>query len=277
MRSSLSSSSSFAVAALALAKVLAVKALISKSLLLWGSTKEEAKEQAQEQANEIAIPLDIHTNILSSKDYGTNQDVNPARNADNVGATQAQAGTDDNEKEQQRLRKLQQALISSGLDILRLVGDEFLVILPNCPMQKAQEIAEHIKKVRDAHNAYHEQHTPIEERSVPVYFGVGVASYNDTLPAEAPEKRGPKQAKSAIANAGEKAPKDNIKQIIARADARMQADKEAYRIQNYSLLKEYFEEKKGRTISMRDDRRYSYLSKDERQSIRTQSNKHYIL
>lgn len=186
---------------------------------------------------------------------------------------------DDSEKERQRLSKLQEALISSGLDILRLAGDEFLVILPHCTMEQAQDIAQRIKKVRDAHNAYHEQHTPIEERSVPVYFGVGVASYNDMLPADAPEKRGAKRTKAAknAANADETAPKDNIKRIIERADARMQSDKEANRYHDYSLLKEYFEEKKGRVISMRDERRYSYLSKDERQSIRTQRNSNYII
>ena len=62
---------------------------------------------------------------------------------------------------------------------------------------------------------------------------------------------------------------DNLKRIIERADRRMQDDKERNRQADYAYLKHYFEQKKGRPVSMRDERRYSYLSEDEREELRT--------
>ncbi len=160
--------------------------------------------------------------------------------------------------------QVHEALISSGLDIIRLAGDEFLVIVPHCPIEEAQSIAQRIKKVRDEHNRFHEQYTSIEERPVPVCFGVGVATSGDAL-LDAKVTNREDTAKVMQQNT---AP-DNLKRIIERADRRMQEDKERNRQADYAYLKHYFEQKKGRPVSMRDERRYSYLSEDEREELRT--------
>lgn len=162
------------------------------------------------------------------------------------------------------LDQVHEALISSGLDIIRLAGDEFLVIVPHCPIEEAQSIAQRIKKVRDEHNRFHEQYTSIEERPVPVCFGVGVATSGDIL-LDAKVTNREDTAKVMQQNT---AP-DNLKRIIERADRRMQDDKESNRQADYAYLKHYFEQKKGRPVSMRDERRYSYLSEDEREELRT--------
>ena len=162
------------------------------------------------------------------------------------------------------LDQVHEALISSGLDIIRLAGDEFLVIVPHCPIEEAQSIAQRIKKVRDEHNRFHEQYTSIEERPVPVCFGVGVATSGDALL----DAKVTNREDTAKVMQQSTAP-DNLKRIIERADRRMQDDKERNRQADYAYLKHYFEQKKGRPVSMRDERRYSYLSEDEREELRT--------
>lgn len=165
-------------------------------------------------------------------------------------AQKAEARAALEQKNQEHLQRLHEALASTGIDIIRLAGDEFLVILPNCTSETARDIKARLKAVRDSLNLYHETHTSIEERPVPVCFGVGVATMGD----ECPE--------------GAAAGGDSLKNIIDRADRRMQEDKEAQRQSDYGYLKRYFEQKKGRPVSMRDDRRYSYLSEEERDTIR---------
>ena len=48
----------------------------------------------------------------------------------------------------------------------------------------------------------------------------------------------------------------------------MQECKEQLRKHDYKILKRYFENKKGRPISMRDERRVNVLSEDDRNKLR---------
>ena len=141
---------------------------------------------------------------------------------------------------------VEKLILDSGLEIMRLAGDEFLVIYPNCDQELAQAVAARIKRIRDTHNSFHEHHTSIDERPVPVFFGVGVATFGDD---------------ESVTN-------DDLKQVIDRADKRMQENKDSHRLENYSYLKKYFELKMGRPVSMRDDRRLTILSEKEREEIR---------
>ena len=69
---------------------------------------------------------------------------------------------------------------------------------------------------------------------------------------------------------------DDLRQVIDRADARMQANKEDHRDRDYQELKEYFEAKKGREISMRDERRMTILTAEERNELRAHRVSHII-
>lgn len=189
------------------------------------------------------------------------------------------------QKNQEHLQRLHEALSASGIDIIRLAGDEFLVLVPNCPILRAQSLKKRLESVRNSINSYHEQYTAIDERPVPVCFGVGVATMGDELPEGTtlgPSVAGEQESAAAAAAAASAAAqesvlhpeeaKDNLKQVIDRADHRMQEDKERQRKKDYAYLKHYFEQKKGRPVSMRDERRFAYLSEEDRENIRTQRN-----
>lgn len=130
-------------------------------------------------------------------------------------------------------------------ELLRLAGDEFLVILPHCDESEAAAICKAIDYTRNMHNAFHEQNTPINERPVPIFFGIGHATYN-------PEKGETK----------------SLKETVDLADSRMQQNKNARRSFDYKYLKMYFENKKGREVSMRDERRFVVLDDNDRNEIR---------
>ena len=141
-------------------------------------------------------------------------------------------------------------------EVMRLAGDEFLVLLPNCPLEQAQRLAQRIEELRVHNNTYHRDNSAIAVRPVPVYFGIGVATMGEA-----------KFEQAAVS--GERAPTDDdLRQLIDRADARMQASKEAHRDRDYRELKTYFEAKKGRAVSMRDDRRLKILTEEEREQLR---------
>ena len=149
-------------------------------------------------------------------------------------------------------------------EILRLAGDEFLVLLPNCPYEQASAIAARIDELREHNNTYHREHSAIEVRPVPVFFGIGVATMGEAQ-FEQPALRGERLPTS-----------DDLRQIIDRADARMQANKDEQRDQDYRELKEYFEAKKGREVSMRDERRMKILTEEERNELRAHRISHII-
>lgn len=131
------------------------------------------------------------------------------------------------------------------MEVIRLAGDEFLVILPCCDESKVEEIASNIDKLREENNTYHEEHTAIDSRPVPIFFGIGYATYHGCMPSET-----------------------TLKHVINQADELMQIDKDNRREEFYSKLKKYFEYKKGRPVSMRDERRVTILSEEEREQLR---------
>ncbi|MCI6862966.1 sensor domain-containing diguanylate cyclase [Anaerobiospirillum succiniciproducens] len=122
-------------------------------------------------------------------------------------------------------------IITRPSDIMRLAGDEFLAILPNCDASECEELCEKLKQFMDEHNK--------NFGMMPTFVGYGCSTMgevdNDTLHA-----------------------------CIERADVRMQAYKDAMRKENYSKLKVYLEMRKGRPVSMRDGRRLEYYSKEQR-------------
>lgn len=125
-------------------------------------------------------------------------------------------------------------VITRNCDIMRLAGDEFLVIVPRC---KAEEIAEIVQKLR----AYVQQHNAIPD-VMPLFVGFGCATLGEV-------------------------PHDTLNGCIERADVRMQCSKDEQRQANYTQLKAYLEKRKGRPVSMRDGRRLSYLSNAEREQL----------
>lgn len=126
-------------------------------------------------------------------------------------------------------------VITRNCDIMRLAGDEFLVIVPRC---KAEEIAEIVQQLRD----YVQQHNAIPN-VMPLFVGFGCATLGEV-------------------------PHDTLNGCIERADVRMQCSKDEQRQANYTQLKAYLEKRKGRPVSMRDGRRLSYLSNAEREQLR---------
>lgn len=129
-------------------------------------------------------------------------------------------------------------------EILRMGGDEFIVLCPNCDERKIRRLYENIFKIRDVLLA-NQVACPIEQRAVPLCFGIGYATV------------------------GEKGThNDDFLQALQRADYRMQTNKEKYHDKHYELLQAYFEEKLNRRVSMRDDRRIKILSQKERNKLR---------
>ncbi len=155
-------------------------------------------------------------------------------------------------------------LAAGKAEILRLAGDEFLVLLPSCPFPEVQAIATRIDELRAHNNNYHREHSAIEVRPVPVFFGIGVATMGEA------------QFEQDAVSGARLPTSDDLRQVIDRADARMQADKESKRDDNYRELKAYFEAKKGRAVSMRDERRMQILTEDERNELRAHRVSHII-
>lgn len=131
------------------------------------------------------------------------------------------------------------------VEIMRLAGDEFLVILPYCDKDQVDEIARNIDKLRADNNEYHKQHTPIDTSPVPIFFGIGCATFY-----------------------GSEDGSQSLKSVIDQADELMQINKDERRSEFYAKLKAYFELKKGRPVSMRDERRVNILTEEERSKMR---------
>lgn len=122
-------------------------------------------------------------------------------------------------------------VITRPCDIMRLAGDEFLAILPQCNAEECLTLCEQLKLFMDEHNK--------DFGMMPTFVGYGCATMG--------EVEG-----------------DTLHACIERADVRMQAYKDANRKDNYSKLKVYLEMRKGRPVSMRDGRRLEYLSPEQR-------------
>lgn len=141
------------------------------------------------------------------------------------------------------------------LQILRLGGDEFLVMLPNCSKDQVQDITEHLERIRVKNNNHHAKFTPIEKRPTPICFGVGSATYYGS--------------KQDLKESEQDAPVfESLKDAIDRADELMQLNKDGNRARDYGELKLFFEAKKGRPVSMRDERRVTIMSEEEREELR---------
>lgn len=126
------------------------------------------------------------------------------------------------------------SVITRPCDIMRLAGDEFLVIMMRCDEEESKAI------IRDL-NAYVEQHNEIPE-VMPVFVGFGRATIGEVQ-------------------------RDSLHACIERADVRMQQAKEEQRESNYAELKKYLEKRKGRPVSMRDGRRLEYMSTEDRKKM----------
>lgn len=126
-------------------------------------------------------------------------------------------------------------VITRPCDIMRLAGDEFLVIIPHCTSEEVNTILEQIRNYLQQYNS-----TP---DVMPVFAGLGCSSFDED-------------------------PHDTLNACIGRADVRMQADKDANRKDSYTRLKAYLEKRMGRPVSMRDGRRLSYMNDEERQQHR---------
>lgn len=125
-------------------------------------------------------------------------------------------------------------VITRSCDIMRLAGDEFVVIMTNCDEQECKDLMHQLIDYIDNHNK--------SQDVMPTFVGFGCASLGEVE-------------------------QDTLHATIERADVRMQSYKDAHRKENYAKLKVYLEMRKGRPVSMRDGRRLEYLSQQERELI----------
>lgn len=129
------------------------------------------------------------------------------------------------------------SVIDRPCDIMRLAGDEFVVIMTNCPQDECEFLMNELIAYLDKHNRSPEV--------MPTFVGFGMATFGEVE-------------------------QDTLHACIERADVRMQAYKDAHRKDNYAQLKCYLEKRKGRPVSMRDGRRLEYLSPQEREQMHHQ-------
>lgn len=175
--------------------------------------------------------------------------------ADNLGNGASSQGTSSQDEITARLATLQdmkqeiteEALRKQSLEyapeILRLGGDEFIILFPNCNQEKIRALYHNILQIRELVIDYQEK-IPIDQRSVPICFGIGYATV------------------------GEEGHNDNFLQAMQRADYRMQNNKDEHHNKHYELLQAFFEAKLKRHVSMRDERRLHILSQKERTKLR---------
>lgn len=125
-------------------------------------------------------------------------------------------------------------VVTRPCDIMRLAGDEFLVIMTRCDADECAAIMNDMVAYIDRHNSSPEV--------MPTFVGFGRATMGEVE-------------------------HDTLHACIERADVRMQANKDANRKDNYGKLKVYLEKRKGRPVSMRDGRRLEYLSPEQREHM----------
>lgn len=129
-------------------------------------------------------------------------------------------------------------VITRPCDIMRLAGDEFVVIMTNCDEQECKALMQELIDYIDRHNS--------SQNVMPTFVGFGCAWLGELE-------------------------QDTLHATIERADVRMQAYKDAHRKENYAQLKVYLEKRKGRPVSMRDGRRLEYYSQQEREQMHKSS------
>lgn len=129
-------------------------------------------------------------------------------------------------------------VITRPCDIMRLAGDEFVVIMTNCDEQECKALMQELIDYIDRHNS--------SQNVMPTFVGFGCAWLGELE-------------------------QDTLHATIERADVRMQAYKDAHRKENYAQLKVYLEKRKGRPVSMRDGRRLEYYSQQERNQMHKSS------
>lgn len=163
--------------------------------------------------------------------------------------------------------------LSQGVPaVLRLSGDEFMVLLPHCPAIYGREF---LRRIREASKLLNDSYCalPINQRSVPLCFGVGLAtvgeegSISPDASADLAGQAAPDAGTTTSDATGELKQYDSLLKAVERADLRMQADKEQFHEQHLQMLKDYFEAKLERTVSMRDERRQILLSEQERELL----------
>ncbi len=137
-------------------------------------------------------------------------------------------------------------------EVIRLAGDEFIVVLPNCPVTQVQALEQRIRAANNRCNASYEKQ-PIEKRPVPLCFGIGSATVGEGAPVGVVTPQGP----------------DTFLWALERADERMQQDKECHHSEHLGLLKRFFERKLKRQVSLRDERRAVLLTKAERDLLQS--------
>ena len=168
--------------------------------------------------------------------------------------------------------------LSQGVPaVLRLSGDEFMVLLPHCPAIYGREF---LRRIREASKLLNDSYCalPINQRPVPLCFGIGLATVGEDgdlapdalkgLDASASPDAGASAAGDAPDSTKELKTYDSLLKAVERADLRMQADKEQFHEKHLQMLKDYFEAKLERTVSMRDERRQILLSEQERELLR---------
>ncbi len=164
--------------------------------------------------------------------------------------------------------------LSQGVPaVLRLSGDEFMVLLPHCPAIYGREF---LRRIREASKLLNDSYCalPINQRPVPLCFGVGLAtvgeegSISPDASADLAGQAAPDAGTTTSDATGELKQYDSLLKAVERADLRMQADKEQFHEQHLQMLKDYFEAKLERTVSMRDERRQILLSEQERELLR---------
>ena len=168
--------------------------------------------------------------------------------------------------------------LSQGVPaVLRLSGDEFMVLLPHCPAIYGREF---LRRIREASKLLNDSYCalPINQRPVPLCFGIGLATVGEDgdlapdalkgLDASASPDAGASAAVDAPDSTKELKTYDSLLKAVERADLRMQADKEQFHEKHLQMLKDYFEAKLERTVSMRDERRQILLSEQERELLR---------
>lgn len=131
------------------------------------------------------------------------------------------------------------SVINRPCDIIRLAGDEFVVIMTNCDKAECESLMQELIAYLEKHNRSPEV--------MPTFVGFGCSTFGELE-------------------------QDTLHACIERADVRMQAYKDAHRKENYAELKRYLEKRKGRPVSMRDGRRLEYLSPKEREQMHHNEN-----